>query len=206
MTTPYTEAGTAEGAWTQSLRLPAATSVEQVHRALAELARSWPVAAFLPGEADEPVGEVVLYRDPSRTYGTPDTSACDAAVRRLVAATGWTPAAGRADDGVLVGLGLREGYGAGAPEHSPEEVADRLRVASAMGWRCRAARLISARFVDDAVRWYAEDGVIVRAEDRLLPAIEEAALSCAQQRYVVTHLAHQRTYVLQQCTSGGLPS
>ncbi|MFE7114336.1 hypothetical protein ACFU99_02785 [Streptomyces sp. NPDC057654] len=195
MTTPYTEAGTVEGAWTQSLYLPGPVPVDHAQRTLTALARTWPVAAFLPGEADEPVGEVVLYRDPSRTYGTPETSACDAAVRRLVTATGWTPAAGRADDGVLVGLGLREGYETGAPEHSPAEVADCLRAASATGWRCRTARLVSARLVDDAVRWYAEDGVLVRAEDRLLPAIEEAALDCAQHRYVVTHLAAQRTYV-----------
>ncbi|MEV0279746.1 hypothetical protein AB0I22_25600 [Streptomyces sp. NPDC050610] len=164
------------------------------------------MAAFLPGEADDdPVDEVVLYRDPSRTHGTPDTSACDAAVRQLVTATGWTPAAGQANGGVLVGPGLREGDAVGAPEHSPLEVIGRLRTGSATGWCCRTSRLVSARLVDGAVRWYAEVSAVVHAEVRLLPAVETAALSCAQHRYVVTHLTHQPTYVFQQCVSGGLP-
>ncbi|WP_157876769.1 hypothetical protein [Streptomyces graminilatus] len=172
---------------------------------LCELAYTWPVAAFLPGDAADPVAEVVLYRDPSRTYGTPDSSACDAAVRRLVAATGWAPESHQTLDGVLVGLGLREGYDAAAKAHSPQQVADRLLAASASGWSCRTARLVSARLVDQTVRWYEETGVVVHAEVRLSAAIEAGAVSCAQDRYVVTHLTERRTYVLQQRGDGGSP-
>ncbi|MFJ9574495.1 hypothetical protein [Streptomyces bacillaris] len=203
MTTSYSEVAVAEGAWTQALRLPAAVPVEQVRQALTEAARTNPVAAFLPGEADDPVEEVLLYRDPSRTYGTPDPSACDTAVSELVSVTGWAAVAGPARGGVLVGLGLREGYDAGAAQHSPAEVAAHLRALSATGWRCRTARLVSARLVGRNVRWYAEGGVVVQAEPRLLPAVQAAALGCAQHRYVVTHLAAQRTYALQRSGDGG---
>ncbi|MEV8605565.1 hypothetical protein AB0465_37490 [Streptomyces griseoviridis] len=200
----YTEVASADGAWTQTLRLPAPTPVEQVRQTITEAARVWPVAGFLLGRADEPVEEVLLYRDPSRTYGTPDSSECDAAARTLVSVTGWTAVTGPARGGVLVGLGLREGYDVGATQHSLEEVANQLTVFSATGWRCCAARLVSARFVDQTVRWYAEDGVVVQAEPRLLPAIQAAAFSCAQDRYVVTHLTERRTYTLQQ--TGGCHS
>lgn len=62
---------------------------------------------------------------------------------------------------------------------------------------------MSARLVGRNVRWYAEDGVVVQAEPRLLPAVQAAALGCAQHRYVVTHLAAQRTYALQRSGDGG---
>ncbi|MGW3183246.1 hypothetical protein ACWDD9_28620 [Kitasatospora sp. NPDC001119] len=205
MTTRYIEVASAEGAWTQPLYLPTAVSIQWVRHVLTDLARTWPVAAFLPGAADEPVDEVVVYRDPSRTYGTPDTSVCDAAVHRLVAATGWTRGTDQGNGDVLVGLGLREGYDTGAPEHSPGEVADHLLATSATGWQCRAARLVSARLTDRDVRWYAEDGVVIYAEHRLLPAVEAAARSCAQHRYVVTDLVQQRTYALQHSPDGSSP-
>ncbi|MFD9190367.1 hypothetical protein ACFWCA_19315 [Streptomyces phaeochromogenes] len=62
---------------------------------------------------------------------------------------------------------------------------------------------MSARFVDHAVRWYEETGVVIHAEDRLLVAIEAAAFSCVQDRYVVTHLSERRTYALQRRGDGG---
>lgn len=101
-------------------------------------------------------------------------------------------------DGVLVGLGLREGYDTAAPTHSVREVADRLRAGSTSGWRCRTARLVSARVVDGAVRWYEETGVLVRAQDHLLAAIESAAAHCSQDQCVVTHLSQGRTYALRR--------
>ncbi|MEU9189851.1 hypothetical protein AB0D14_36010 [Streptomyces sp. NPDC048484] len=205
MTMTYTEVAGADGAWTRSLLRVLAAPVEQVRRVLTELALTWPVAAFLPGEAGAPVTEVVLYRDPSRTYGTPTPSACDAAVRRLAAATGWAPEPRQTRNGVLVGLGLCEGYDAAATTHSPHEVADHLLAVSAFGWYCRTARLVSARLVDRAVRWYEETGVIVHAEERLSAAIEAAAFHCAQERYVVTHLTERRTYALQQSSDCGSP-
>ncbi|MEU0857493.1 hypothetical protein ABZ352_18920 [Streptomyces griseofuscus] len=199
MRTPYAEVAAAPGAWTHPLRLPP-DRFQRVQQALTELARTGrPVAAFLLGGEGEPVTDVELYRDPSRTFGTPDIAACEEAVRALSAATGW-PAAPRpeADSGLLVGLGLREGYAPGAREHAPEETADHLRALSATGWECRTARLVSARLVGGAVRWYDEVGVVIRAEARLLPAIEAAACAFAQHRFTVTDLGHRRTYVLQQ--------
>ncbi|MFD9793730.1 hypothetical protein ACFWXK_22615 [Streptomyces sp. NPDC059070] len=181
MTMSYTEAASAEGAWTRSLRVPAAP-VDEVRRALAELASPWPVSAFLPGQAAEAVAEVVLYRDPSRTYGTPDPASC-----------------------VLIGLGLREGYNAAAATHAPQEVTDRLRAASPYGWSCPTARLVSARLVDHTVRWYEETGVLVHAQERLATALEAAALSCTQDRYVVTDLTRRRTYALRLRGGGGPP-
>ncbi|MFG3429441.1 hypothetical protein [Streptomyces californicus] len=68
---PFIEVASADGVWTQALRVPNVRA-EQVRRDLTELAHTWPVAAFLPGTPADPVAEVVLYRDPSRTYGTPD--------------------------------------------------------------------------------------------------------------------------------------
>lgn len=192
----FTEVASAPGVWARALRAPH-VPVDQARRALAQLAPTWPVAAILPGEAADPVAEVVLYRDPSRAHGTPDLPSCDAAVRRLAAATGWMPEPCRPLTGVLVGLGLREGYSAGAPEHSPQEVADRLLAVSASGWSCRTAR-VSGRLVGHAVRWYEETGVVIHAETHLIAAIEAAALHCAQDRYVVTHAAEGRTYALRQ--------
>ncbi|MGW1176156.1 hypothetical protein ACWD4P_20865 [Kitasatospora sp. NPDC002543] len=72
------------------------------------------------------------------------------------------PAAAEPVGGVLVALGLREGYDPAAPAHAPDEVAAHLRAAAATGWSCRPARLASARHLDGTVRWYEEDGILVR--------------------------------------------
>ncbi|MFF8432817.1 hypothetical protein [Streptomyces bacillaris] len=202
MTTTYVEVASAEGVWTQALHLPVAATVGQVRRVLTDAARTWPVAAFLPGKGNESVEDVLLYRDPSRTYGTPGVSACDAAVRALVSVTGWTTVDDPSPFDVIVGLGLREGYEVGATRHSPDEVDGHLHAIRRTGWRCYTARLVSARSVGHAVRWYAEDGVVVEAERRLLPAVRAAALGCAQHRYVVTDVTAQRTYALQRATAG----
>ncbi|MFJ6774620.1 hypothetical protein ACIQOV_27295 [Kitasatospora sp. NPDC091257] len=82
------------------------------------------MAAAVLGRGGEPVTELTLSRDPSRTHGTPGVLECDAAVRRLAAATGWTRAAEAAPDGVLVALGLREGYDLATATHSPDEGTD----------------------------------------------------------------------------------
>lgn len=199
----YTEVASATGAWTRSIRA-AGAPVDHVQQALFALATTWPVAAFLHGDGDS-VDEVVLYRDPSRTHGTPVIAECDAAARRLTTATGWAPKPheDHAFD-VLVGLGLREGYDAAATTHSPQEVTTHLLSASTSGWHCRTAQLVSARLVDHQVRWYEETGVVVNAQTRLLPDIETIAARCDQHRFVVTNLAAGHTYALQR-QSGGPP-
>jgi hypothetical protein len=198
MTTPYTEVADAPGAWTRQLWPSGPVPVEQVRHALVGLARTFPVGAFLPGTGDEPVVEVVLYREPSRTYGTPSAAECDDAVSALAAATGWVPTPPAPVTGVLACLGLREGYDPAATAHAPREVADQFITAGAAGTLCRAGRLVSARLVNDAIRWYEEEGVLVHTQGRFLRVVDATALACGQLRYVVTDLDGQRTYALQR--------
>ncbi|MEV4093809.1 hypothetical protein [Streptosporangium saharense] len=193
----YAEVTSAAGSWTHPMLLPALPP-HRVRDALAVLAETtgWPVAAFLFGVGEEAMTDLLLYRDPSRTHGTPAVDECDAAARALAETTGWTPAPEQAPaDGVLVGVGLREGYSPTAPVHDPGEVARRL-TAYGDDWSCRPAHLVSARLVDDTVRWYDEPGVVVHAPASLLPSIVQIAEDLAQQRFVVTDLARQRTYAL----------
>lgn len=195
----YTEVASADGSWLFPLQLPL-TPVEKVRNVLAHFARDtgWPVTCFAYGDAGEPVEEILLCRDPSKTFGTPSFDECDAAVRALIAATGWEPVPERAPiDGVLVGLGLREGYADRARQHEPAEVVATLAAHGASG-RYRAARLMSARLINDSVRWYEEMGVVLHSPVRVLPVITELACEFAQQRFVVTDLAQNRTYVLAQ--------
>lgn len=103
----YTESCVAAGTWTCSVTLPA-SSFGQVRDVLSALARDtgWPVAAFAYGDVGEPVTELLLYRDPSRTFGTPPPAECDAAVRALVEATRWVAAPERAPAGGVLGSPL----------------------------------------------------------------------------------------------------
>lgn len=158
----------------------------------------WSVAAFAYGDVGEQVEELLLYRDPSRTFGTPPAEECDTAVRTLISTTDWTVVPERAPvDGVLVGLGLREGYEPDAPQHEPAEVAARLAT-HGDGRNTRTARLVSARQTAADLFWYDEVGVVLHAQDRLLPAITETAKAFAQQRFVVTDLNAQQTRVYQR--------
>lgn len=200
---PYAEVAAADGAWTAELRLPDAVPFDRVRHALADVTRTtgWPAAAFVSGRAAAAT-DVLLYRDPSRTHGTPGIAACQAAVRALSTSTGWTVLGDSSPGGteVLVGLGLREGYSPDAREHLPEEAAAFLRSHSTTGWRCRTARLVSARLTEGGVRWYEETGVVVQAHERMLPAITAAAGAFVQHRFTVTHFPRQRTYALQRQT------
>jgi hypothetical protein len=197
-TSAYTEVATAPGTWTCPVTL-AGASFKHVQNELTKLARiGWPVNAFAYGDADEPVTELLLYRDPSRTYGTPEATQCDATARALVTATGWTATPERAPQtGILVGLGLREGYQHDARQHQPSGVTARL-AAHGNGWTCRTARLVSARLVDDVVRWYDEFGVAVHTDEQLRPVITDLARAFGQHRFTITDLTGRRTYVLQR--------
>ncbi|MGW3956152.1 hypothetical protein ACWEKM_35790, partial [Streptomyces sp. NPDC004752] len=86
------------------------------------------------------------------------------------------------------------------------EAAEHLRALSGTGWQCRPARLVSVRFVDGGARWYDEVGVLVHAEDGLLPAVEAADGAFGQHRYVVTHLSERRNYALQRHAGDAVPS
>lgn len=202
----YAEVAGASGAWTCPIVLPPA-SFARVRADVTAfvLATRRPLDAFVfavgggtdggeDGGGD--VAELLAYRDPSRTFGAPPTAACATAVRALAASTGWRPAPQRAPvGGVLVGLGVREGYAVGAQEHRPGEMARALGAHRAC-WSARVARIVSARRIGDAVRWYDEAAVVVHARTGMLPFITAAARACGQDRFVVTDLALSRTYAL----------
>lgn len=195
-TAPYAEVTAAEGTWVAWVQLPP-TSFAEIRRVLSTLAEQWPVAACCFGGDGVLVTTLLLYRDPSRTHGTPSIAQCDAALDALLDATGWRVDAGHVPiTGLLVGLGLREGYGQGATQHWPGEVDQYLEHGT--GWRCWTARLVSARHVDGEVRWYDEVGVVVLVPASMLSAVIAAAAACAQHRFAVTDLDARRTYVFAQ--------
>lgn len=193
-TTTYTEVAAADGAWTCPMLLPP-TPFEQVRATLTAVTADsgWPIAAFLYGADADPVTELLLYRDPSRSFGTPGVLDCNIGAEALAAASGWQLAPDRTPHaGVLVGMGLREGYEPDAPQHQPDEV-DQLLAEHGTGWSCRTARLVSARLVEGEVRWYDEVGAVVQASADLVPVLERIAARFAQHRFVITDLAGQRT-------------
>lgn len=185
----YTTTAAATGAWTCPMLLPTAAPADTVQGILADLAASagWPVNAFLHHHGGL-VDEVVLYRDPSHTHGTPNIPECEAAMWHLVGVPEWTAIPDyEPTGGVLVGLGLREGYALDAPVHDPS-VVHRHLAATSTRWTCRTATLFSARLVvDGQVRRYDEPGVVIHATGAgAVPAIEAAAGELAQDRFVVT--------------------
>jgi hypothetical protein len=187
-TATYAEVASAGGAWSCPVLLPL-TPFEQVCTVLKELSAftGSPITAFMHGADSDPVDELLLVRDPSRDHGTPDIPDCQSAAQTLTAETGWPLVPHRAPGaGVLVGLGLREGYSSDAPQHSPAE-ADQYLARHGSGWRCRTARLVSARLVDRAVRWYDEVGVVVQAPAAMTPVIGRLAAMFAQHRHVITN-------------------
>ncbi|RSM80564.1 hypothetical protein DL991_10655 [Amycolatopsis sp. WAC 01375] len=199
----YVEVATADDAWTCSMRL-LAMSFDSVQTILKNFARNhdWPVNALIVGDADKPVTEIELHRDPSVTHGVPDVPRCWAAVRRLATETGWTASPHNARSmGILVGLGLREGYAPGAPQHEPSEVTSRLATAGTER-TCHTARLVSARLVGSEVRDHDEVGVAVRGQADLLPVITELADRFAQDRFVVTDFTGRRTYAMKRRSRG----
>ncbi|WP_367139419.1 hypothetical protein [Saccharothrix sp. HUAS TT1] len=196
-TTTYTEVATAAGAWCCRVLLPE-TPFEAVCALLKDLTTvtGTPVTAFLFGGCGDPVAELLLVRDPSRTHGTPEIALYESLAQRLTAETGWSLAPARAPhSGVLVGLGLREGYAPDAPHHAPAEVEQHLAGHGA-DWSCRTARLVSARLVDGAVQWYDEVGVVVHTPAEMAPTIERIAALFAQHRYVVTDFGSGSTRAL----------
>jgi hypothetical protein len=196
-TTIYTEVARAPGAWNACI-LPPATPFDQVCILLKNLtmATDTPIAAFLGGGDGDPVDELLLVRDPSRTHGTPGIRECESLATWLAAETAWPLAPARIPaSGILVGLGLREGYAPDAPQHSLAEAEQHL-AQDGTGWTCRTARLVSARLVDGAVRWYAEVGAVIEAPTEMTPTIDWLAGMFRQDRYVVTNFSDGWTRAL----------
>lgn len=163
--------------------------------AIADTLRTATVAVRLPVTAtirtDGYGPTITLYRDPSRTHGTPTPADAAAMADYLARATGWqwldTPRAG-----LIVPLGLREGYDRRATVHDPQWVA-----AIAPQVVCRAATFVAARVTDGGLRYryWDEPCVEVYATARDLPAIARAADACRQHRFVVTDLDADTTRV-----------
>ncbi|WP_236787991.1 hypothetical protein [Amycolatopsis sp. GM8] len=193
----YTEIAHANGAWSARVLLPA-TPFETVCGLLKDLTAhtGMPITAFQFGGDGDPVDELLLVRDPSRTHGTPEVREYETLATRLTAETGWPVASAHSPrDGILVGLGLREGFEPGAPQHSLTEVEQHLAERGTC-WRCRAARLVSARLVGGDVQWYDEVGAVVEAPAEMTPVIEQMAGTFRQDRFVVTNFSNGWTRAL----------
>lgn len=202
MTNPeYTEVARAHGAWSLDVTLPP-TRTKHVCAVLEDLttSTSTPITAWLYGDGVQPVTKLLLVRDPSRTHGTPDIAEYETLSQHMYAMTGWTISRARTRRyGILVGLGLREGYAPDAPCHSPSEIVHIL--GSQKGdWSCRRARLVSARAVDDAVRWYDEPAVVIHADAEMEPAITRLAGAFNQHRFVITDFTTDTTRALARST------
>ncbi|GAB3902210.1 hypothetical protein GCM10029964_092230 [Kibdelosporangium lantanae] len=205
MTTTYVEVAAADGAWACPVLLPP-TDFGLVRTVLMDLATSTgvPVAALAYGGAGELVTQLLLVRDPSRTYGTPNVEICQALAEILTATTGWplvTRLAPRS--GCLATIGLREGFTPGAVEHAPQEIDALLaRQNPATHWQTTTVRILSARYIDrTTTRWYDEVGVLVHADHDLSPLMGLVALATGQRRFVITDLTAGRTRAFAQAGS-----
>jgi hypothetical protein len=192
---PYREAASAPGAWWATLYPHPKPALAQLRRILTDACGTLtPLSAYVPTWPTGRVTEITLVRDPSVTHGTPTVDAAIDATFDLAVDQGWTHGTGiRPVTGLVVGIGLREGYEPDAPVHPAGHITGRL---GESGWRAQHARLVSARRIDGDVQWYSEPGLIITARRDLLPAIAAAAHALRQHRFVVTDLDQDRTYSL----------
>ena len=199
MTARYEEVASADGTWTATVTLPH-TDLEYVKSTLFILAHSHPVSAVALTNNDEPsdvLDQLHLYRDPSINHGTPSIVDCDRLAAELTGLTNWPTVRGapmRAPAELAIVLGLREGYDPAGPHHTPGDIGVRLLKATA--WR--PCWLLSARHIDDEIRWYDEQAMLLYARTELLPAIVAAAADLGQRRFVVTDYIAGRTYALRR--------
>lgn len=143
---------------------PPGTPVEAVSGALISgTTEQIPVCALIQREAAEIASEMTLVRDPSIAHGTPGTAACDTASDTLVRSQRWeycigwgrtagSAALGGSTSGVIVLVGLREGYAFDATEHTGAELGARLAARGVTGHRTRPGWLPSVRRLPDAPR------------------------------------------------------
>ncbi|KDN23209.1 hypothetical protein DV20_05690 [Amycolatopsis rifamycinica] len=206
----YTEVASAPGVWFAALRPRFGTSQESVVSALADACTDQvPVSALVADDRDG-VNEVILARDPSITHGTPTTADCVAFARELADTHGWTygmgfgpatgPSAGRdlAAAGVIVLMGLREGYFRDATEYSVRDVHERLALHHVTTYQLHTGWLFSARRLAGSVRTHDEPAALIRVPTTDLEALAGVAFSFGQMRLIVADLDNNRTYVLRQ--------
>ncbi|GAB3902374.1 hypothetical protein GCM10029964_092750 [Kibdelosporangium lantanae] len=88
----------------------------------------------------------------------------------------------------------------GAVEHAPSEVDALLAQQDhAIRWQTATVRIVSARYIDrTTTHWYDEVGVLVHADNDLLPAINRVAVAIGQRRFVVTDVTAGRTRAFAQ--------
>jgi len=206
----YTEVASAPGVWFAALRPQFGTSQETVVAALTDACTDQvPVSALVADDRDG-VNEVILTRDPSITHGTPATADCVAFARNLADTHGWTygtgfgpadgPSAGRdiGASGVIVLMGLREGYFRDANEYSVREVHERLALHHVTVYQLHTGWLFSARRLAGSVRTHDEPAALIRVSAADLEEVAGVAFSFGQMRLIVADLDDNRTYVLRQ--------
>lgn len=183
----YTEAASARAAWAVRFTHTVPMTLAWV-RAMLEIASAEaPLTAYAQGSEDE-VLDVVVARDPSRTYGTPSIAACKRAVRRVRFASDWT--AKPLTSGVMVAMGLREGYDPSAPTWTGRQVAETLP-----GATVTETVLVSCRRAPEGVQWWEEPCALIAAPGIDVTALDDLAGRMRQERYTITDHTNGRTVV-----------
>ncbi|MEV6832843.1 hypothetical protein [Amycolatopsis sp. NPDC051102] len=206
----YAEVASVPGVWFAALRPRSGTPQQTVVAALTDACTDQVPVSALVADDRGGVNEVILTRDPSITHGTPTTADCVAFARDLADTHGWTygvgfgradgPSAGRdlAAAGVIVLMGLREGYFRDATEYGVREVHERLALHHITVYQLHTGWLFSARRLAGSVRTHDEPAALIRVSAADLPELAGVAFSFGQMRLIVADLDDDRTYVLRQ--------
>lgn len=186
-TLPYTEVAEAGDTWAVRLASSVPMSLAAV-RAMLELASTEaPLTAYARSSDDE-VTDVIVARDPSRTHGTPGIADCERAAQRIRFASGWTATPLRS--GVMVAMGLREGYDQSASTWTGRQVAEALPDATVT-----ETVLVSCRRTPDGVQWWEEPCALIAAPSIDVTTLDDLASRMRQERYTITDHTNGRTVV-----------
>jgi hypothetical protein len=185
----YIEAVTAPSAWLRTVHTPQ-VPVSEVQEELVRLAvLGHPTSAFLYTVGNL-VTEILFFRHPNAKRGIPSPPQCDEAIRMLCDKTGWVSRRDHTpDSGLVVALGLREGFFPNAPVHSAELIAARI----GGNLKYRKARIVSARASGIRSHWNDEPGMSIMCAKEDLPRLSMVAEQIGQEQYVTTDLDEPRT-------------
>lgn len=183
----YTDVASAPDAWAVRLTPTVPTTMTAV-RAMLELAAPIaPLTAYAQGTAAQ-VYSVTLARDPSRTHGVPSVEDCERAVGEISAGGTWavTPRV----SGVMVAMGLREGYATDSRVWTLPDLLDLWPDTTGP-----EVTLVSARMVDGGMRWWEEPCVLLTPDAVDTGRLDEMADRMRQERYTITDHTNGRTAV-----------